>query len=369
MAKITSTVWPLDSHTRAKHEILRRYLEAWIPILAQYGFPEFLYIDGFAGPGRYEGGESGSPLIAIRAALARQSQISAKLTFHFIEEKRARAQMLSESVQSLPKPNNFEYHVHSGVTFQQAFPQIHSDYVRRSKGLPPTFAFIDPFGWAGVSFTSIRQILSYPSCEVLITFMYEEINRFLALPEQQQNFDDFFGTPEWRDSLRIVSPSERNRYLHDLYVEQLRSTAGAKFVRSFLMRNHRDVVDYYLFFATNSVRGLQRMKESMWKVDESGEFEFSDATDPNQLVLLDTKPDIGRLKSDLISRFSRQTVTIGVIEEFILADTPFRETHYKRQILRVMELAEPPEIEVIDPPASRKRGTYGDKNLRIRFLI
>ena len=39
------------------------------------------------------------------------------------------------------------------------------------------------------------------------------------------------------------------------------------------MRNERDVVDYYLFYATNNILGLKRMKEAMWRVDEAGEFD------------------------------------------------------------------------------------------------
>lgn len=50
------TIWPLDPHTLAKHEILRRYLEAWFPIVGRYSH-RIVYIDGFAGPGRYAGGE------------------------------------------------------------------------------------------------------------------------------------------------------------------------------------------------------------------------------------------------------------------------------------------------------------------------
>jgi hypothetical protein len=30
----------------------------------------------------------------------------------------------------------------------------------------------------------------------------------------------------------------------------------------------------------------------MWKVDESGEFRFSDATNPNQRVLFEKKPEV-----------------------------------------------------------------------------
>ena len=53
MASTKDTVWELEPHTRAKHEILKRYLQAWVPILSLGRFPKVLYVDGFAGPGIY----------------------------------------------------------------------------------------------------------------------------------------------------------------------------------------------------------------------------------------------------------------------------------------------------------------------------
>ena len=50
----------------------------------------------------------------------------------------------------------------------------------------------------------------------------------------------------------IVAPSARQDFLRDLYGRQLRDAAGAKYVRSFEMRNDKDVTDYFLFYATNS---------------------------------------------------------------------------------------------------------------------
>ena len=75
------------------------------------------------------------------------------------------------------------------------------------------------------------------------------------------------------------------KFLHDLYQRQLLQAAGADFVRSFAMRNERNTMDYFLFFATNNELGLEKMKEAMWRLDESGTYTFSDATDPNQSVL------------------------------------------------------------------------------------
>ena len=63
MAKLPA----IAPHTVAKHLLLKRYLDAWFPILGRYN-NRINYIDGFAGPGEYEGGEDGSPLLAIEAA-------------------------------------------------------------------------------------------------------------------------------------------------------------------------------------------------------------------------------------------------------------------------------------------------------------
>jgi hypothetical protein len=170
--------------------------------------------------------------------------------------------------------------------------------------------------------------------------MYEEINRFISHPDQVGNFDTFFGTEDWRDGVGLAGPRERNRFLHDLYMRQLKDAAGARYVRSFQMRNASKVTDYYLFYATGSLTGLKKMKEAMWSVDPSGEFTFSDATDPRQLVLFGVTPRFEDLRLQILTRFADRTTTVGEIEEYVLAETAFCHTHYKRQILRPMELAD-----------------------------
>lgn len=71
-------LWNQDSHTAAKHRVLRAYLDGWIPVLAHQalrsrayavGAPRLLLVDGFAGPGRYATGEPGSPLLMLDALL------------------------------------------------------------------------------------------------------------------------------------------------------------------------------------------------------------------------------------------------------------------------------------------------------------
>jgi len=361
-----TTTWKLDPHTRAKHEILGHYLKAWTPILSLGGFPTIAYVDGFAGPGVYSNGEDGSPIIALKVALEHQSKIKANVLFLFIEKEDDRARKLEQLVSALGLPANFRTKVVGGRTFEQGFREhlIHF-YKKQGKGLPPTFAFIDPFGWTGVPFALVREILGNPSCEVLINFMFEEINRFIGHPDQEENFNALFGTDEWRKMEKTSEKKARREFLHGLYLQQLRAGAGAKYVRSFEMRNDKDVTDYFLFFATNSPKGMSKMKEAMWKVDQSGEFRFSDATNPDQALLFTPKPDFDQLRRAICARFSGTTATVAEVEDFVLADTPYRETHYKKQVL--LPLEREGKITPVNQRKGRKAGTYADPTMGIRF--
>ncbi|MGH7096030.1 MAG: three-Cys-motif partner protein TcmP [Stellaceae bacterium] len=366
MAAPRTTVWELEPHTRAKHDILRRYLRAWMPILAQAGFPNILYIDGFAGPGRYAGGEDGSPIIAVKSALEHKARIKGNILFLFVEKEQNRAAMLRKCLDELPMPPNFQIEIAGNKKFSDAFEGLKQSYLRRARKFPPTFAFIDPFGWTGAPFDVVQFILGQPNCETFVTFMYEEINRFLGHPDQPANFDEFFGTPEWRRGIRLSLPSNRDRSLHDLYLHQLRKVAGARYVRSFRMQNESNLTDYYLFYASNSLLGLKKMKEAMWRVDESGEFTFSDATDPNQLILFSKEPRRDLLAKQLRGRFHARNVPVSEIEEFVLIETPFRETHYKG-VLKRLECSTPPALQVIEAPEGRKRGTFPSPSMILRF--
>lgn len=353
MAAPKQTVWALEPHTAAKHAILSRYLAAWLPIVSQGGFPKLAYIDAFSGPGRYSGGEDGSPVIALKAMLGHKASITAQCYFDFVERAADRAAALRSAVEQtqaeLGKPSNAHIEVHQS-TFESAYEKIGPRL--RASGTIPTFAFIDPFGWTGLPFSIVRELLNRPSTEVLVNFMFEEINRFLDHRDQTENFDQLFGCADWRDCINLSGP-ERNQALRDLYARKLGE--NAKYVRYFEMRNKSNATDYFLFFATNSLQGLKKMKEAMWKVDQGGAFNFSDATNPNQMTLFANEPQFDQLKRQIMGQFRGMRVSIEQVEEFVLTRTAFREAHFKRQVLAKVEGQ---DFEVAQSKPGRRRGTY-----------
>ena len=121
MAKSSETLWEIEPHTQAKHEILRRYLGAWFPIMGKYN-KRLIYLDGFCGPGRYKRGEDGSPIIALKQALEHKDRLKRNdITFLFIDEREDRIQHLTTELATMDIPINWnvrarvadERHVHT----------------------------------------------------------------------------------------------------------------------------------------------------------------------------------------------------------------------------------------------------------------
>lgn len=327
MAKPQSTLWNIDPHTQAKHEILHRYLQAWFPILASSD-RSLLYIDGFCGPGRYLGGEDGSPLVALKAATAANLQVP--VTFWFIDEKKSRIDHLNDEISRLQLPSNFFINVHVG-NFTESYPKV----IKHSSALDsPTFAFIDPFGYKDIPYELVTELLQRKSCEIFVNVMVEFMNRFLETDDAKvrEHIRKAFGTD---DCLRIAESAGQDRLLQmrNLYESQLRKSAN--FVRSFEMSNVSQRTIYYLFFASNHELGHYRMKEAMWKVDPAGEFRFTDRTNRQLNVLGDKVHNTASLLSQLEERFAGEgLVPVEKIKRFVRNETAFLEPHLSEGLKR-----------------------------------
>ena len=358
---ITSTIWPLQPHTEAKHIILKKYLDAWLPILTKYQ-GRVIFIDGFAGPGGYTGGEDGSPIIALKAVMNHKIPIKAEVVFLFIEKDKERYEFLKNKIKKMSLKENMKYKCINDE-FANVIGSILDDIEKNNHNLAPTFVFIDPFGFSGIPMQIIKRLMKNKKCEVLISFMYEDISRFIGLSQNEENGKKLFENEEWKLIIQRDS-KEKEKLLHQLYQNQLRNFAEIKYVKSFKMKNKFNKSDYYLFFGTNNELGLEKMKEAMWQADASGKFEFSDVTsEPTQTLLSPKQPNYSLLKTLIMKKFKGQKVKTEDLRKFVVLDTPFLRTHYKSEILRPMEEKE--EIKVLD--SRKKRFSYPD-GVTIEFL-
>ena len=329
--------WILGEHTRVKHEILNKYLTPWIFKLGSRN-KQLLYIDGFAGRGEYldENGEIvdvGSPIIAMRKAQEHKDKVPNFLC-KFIEKNennyRNLCNLVEREKESCLHP---KIEIFSG-DFETEMIKLLDKYDDK---LPPTFCFIDPFGF-DAPFTVIKRLMAIPRTEIFFNFMFRDINRFLSSPKHHNVLFSLYGTDEWKNySDKSLSPYERESGLVNLYRKQLHDEAEVKFTMPFMVRMpDKRQTAYYLIHATNSFDGFKLMKDIMSKKSSGEIFGYMGPEDgQTSLGNFDLTP----LQNNLLRIYTGQTISFKDIiyrsyniEEII----QFREKDY-REVLKGLE--------------------------------
>lgn len=207
-----------------KHALLKRYLPVFVGKTGSTSGGTVFYIDAFAGPGEYDDGEMGSPLIALdlHYALRRHRNLRGicieKDTQHFAD--------LSERLKRVPG-----WDVMHG-TAEDCLPAA----LKRAEG-HPTFVFLDPFALKGMSFDTILTALKrVGKTELLIRVHTEAVNRIAGVVMSQKKTaaqresvmaanDNFLGGDWWRSLPSLGTDEFVPDVLHE-YVTRLANKGG-----------------------------------------------------------------------------------------------------------------------------------------------
>lgn len=367
------TIWPASPHTRAKHRILKGYLEAWMAILSHQssriprGSKEILYVDGFAGPGIYEGGEPGSPVIAIRTALDHTASLPVPVRYVFIEYDKPRFASLVNEIEKLSSETTASQQISNVECFRGDCSRVLTEYVRRAaaenRKFGPAMVFLDQFGYSQISIELIEQLLRWPQCEVFSYLNWDHLNQYLTDPSKAAGVTKAFGSDVWEQA-KSMPTVERRSFLLTEYRRSLKERARAQFVLDFAMYDENDSLLHWLFFCTNNIRGLEEMKKAMRRVDDTGSFRFCDKDDPNQLLLLSGCDD-DWLANELASRLAARVMTAKEVKAYVLCETPC--DLFKKALIK---LEKAKQLSIVDAPTGRRAGSFPDKSLstiRIRF--
>ncbi|MEW6446658.1 MAG: three-Cys-motif partner protein TcmP [Bacillota bacterium] len=385
----SSVLWEKEPHTEMKHEILRRYLAAWLPILGSW-HGRIGIIDGFAGPGEYVGGEPGSPVIILEAILAHKLKDRfPEIVLLFVEKDTNRARHLEDLLVNrypVEKTEDGIYYLENKKInlqiikgeFAPILEEILNDLQEKGALMVPCFGFIDPFGPAGMPMRLIAGFMKHRWSEVFINFPFDKINRFIGVPEYEKTLDEAYGCPDWREIRSLPPGKQRHEKIHELYLSQLHDIAGVNFTLLFTMRDAKNRDLYHLIFGTKHIKGLDEMKQAMWRVDPTGNFQFSDFSyDPNQLKLFPSTPDFNELAVLIWGRFKGRSMRIQEVEEWVITGTKRYASNHVRRALTLLEeqgkvkkftgVFKPGQGWVKDQPYLRKGAFPEEKNIIIEF--
>lgn len=368
MADPKATVYDADPHTQAKHRILEEYLKRWMPILARQSEllgrkGRLLYVDGFAGAGEYTGNTPGSPLVAIHTAIRYGRQFTVPIVIKFIELRPDRTAHLKRLVDGLRPQIELATNLFVDDPAQgdceAAILDLIDEHERNKRRLGPALFFLDQFGYSSFSMNLVGRILKHEVCEVFSYLNWNLLHPFITDQTKWAGIARAFGGDEWRQVIGLNGQEKEDRF-RDIYMRALRDRAGAKYCYPFAMRDHHHRIIYWLFFCTNSLRGLEEMKKAMWAVDKSGGFEFSDkhASSAGSLFTCDDNWLADTLFRDLDGR----EMTVGAVKEHVLVFTPCYS--YKSAL---GQLERDDKLEVTFSPVKRRRNEFPDEKIKVRF--
>ena len=329
-----------------KARIVSNYFEAWASVMAgavsQRPNRRIGYIDLFAGPGAYSDGKPSTPLLVLKSAIDHpRDSVRNSLVAYFNDGSKANAGALRRNIDQLP---GVETLVHRPVVTSR---EINEKFVEEfsQKQLPPSFTFIDPFGYKGLSRQLIRSVSRDWGCDCVFFFNYSRINAAITNLTLEDNIKLLFGS-ERVNCLRAMLPSLNPLLRQAAILEALVATLKklqptTTHVLPFIFKSSAaDRTSHMLIFVSKHFKGYSIMKDIMAKESSTAEqgvpsFTYSSADASTPLLLPFTQP-LSDLRASLLNQFAGDERTLGQIYEAHSPDTPFVEKNY-RDVLKQLE--------------------------------
>jgi three-Cys-motif partner protein len=348
-----------EDQSEVKARIVSKYFGAWAKIIGPISTAERIgYIDLFCGPGRYKDGSKSTPLMVLEQAVG-NDLMRQRLVTMFNDQDPDHTKNLNDEIAKI-----------AGIETLKFAPAIYNDVVGdemtaklNSISLIPSFSFIDPFGYKGLSLGLVQAAIKSWGCDCVFFFNYNRINAGITNPVVDTHIKALFGEQRANELKAAVvgkTPIQREALVLEHLVAAIRELGG-KFVLPFRFRNANGTRStHHLMFVTKHVLGYEIMKEIMAKESSTHDqgvpsFEYSPA-DANTPFLFSLLKPLEGLVNELADKFAGRTLTMIDVYNEHHVDTPFIKKNYKVALLK-LEAAN--RIQATSAK-KRRKGTFAD---------
>jgi three-Cys-motif partner protein len=357
--------------SQTKIAIVTKYFAAWAKILGGFSV-RLAYLDLYCGPGRYvENNEPSTPVLIIEHIIA-DPKLREKVETHFNDEKPDHTEALKENLEALPGYETLRFKpVITTGTVDRGF-EAKLDKI----GKVPTFSFVDPFGYKGVTLKLLQRMLAGFGCDLVLFFSYNRINAAITNDNVEDHIVALFGAERFEELKRKLagkSPQKREIIILDTFAQALKAM-GFKYVHPFtFMQPEKQRVSHHLIFVSKSYKGYQVMKSITGKESSSHEegvpsFGYAPAVSEEMTPLLfEFARPLEQLGAMLMDEYAGQTITFGNLFHEHNVGRRYVERNYRDALL---ELEEEGKVKV--EMDTKRRSNKGKLTLpthaRITFL-
>jgi three-Cys-motif partner protein len=325
-----------------KTKIVVDYFGVWANIMKRATRSgKIAYFDFYSGPGTYDDLTESTPLQIMRTILG-DEQLR-KITLTIFEDKSPDAvHSLSRGLSALEGIASLAHEpsISEGESMRKQVEEVF-----KTQAIIPTFMFLDPFGYAGLTRELMQAILKDWGCEIVFYFNFNRINGALRNPKVRSHMDKLFGRERVGNAQATLNDAPDEATRERIVLGALREALydiGAKHVLAYGFRKTTGALGHHLVFATKNSSPAQRiMKDIMSRAssvidaDGVGSFEFNPAHDGSVLLIDQDKPPMMQLCDDLLETFRGQALTVTQVYEHHNETTPFTLKNYQ-DALRIL---------------------------------
>lgn len=356
--------------SQIKSRIVSKYFWAWAKVIisaARSHSQRIAYLDLFAGPGRYRDGTVSTPVQVLRQAIADPTMCE-MLVSVFNDKDKVNASSLRKTLLEI---SGIEKLKHKPVVRCEEVGEKIVQMFERTR-LVPTFFFVDPWGYKGLSLALINSVLKNWGCDCIFFFNYNRINMGLNNNLVREHMNVLFGEERAdlvRAKLKGLDPSERENLIVEELTHALKEM-GADYVLPFTFKNAGDTrTTHHLIFCSKHFRGYEIMKGIMARESTEQDqgvpsFKYSPATEKYPTLFELTRP-LDDLEDMLLYEFKGQSLTMKRIYESHSVGRPYIKANYKKALANL----ESRGLIRASPPAVKRRSTKGIPTFADNVLV
>ncbi len=331
-----------SERSRIKSEIVKGYWSFYLTFMASKiksgSVGGIGFFDLFCGKGVYDDGSESTPIKVIKSVIEKGID-KKKLVMVFAD---AEEDVVSEFERNVDRIENVESIRESIHIIHHRTGKSMVDWIRGVK-LPPTFFFIDPFGYKGISLDLILAATESFGCDCIFFFNYNRINMSIKNKSLLIPVNEFLGE-DLAESLRerierACNPHERRSIILEAIFSVLRDNKRYVFPFTFSFESERKI-SHDIMLVTKHPIGVGAFKDVASKFgfmseDEIPTYEFCDADRSLFPLLSEFSKTLDDLKGHLLRKYAGKRLTIKEIFEDDQQYGPFVRKNYKRAVIEL----------------------------------
>ena len=355
-----------------KSRIVSKYFSVWASVIlsTQKKFQQFTqkmaYVDLFAGPGRYDSQSKSTPLLVLETILNNPDLTDRVITL-FNDKDAANIKSLENAINQLDGIKRLKY---PPAFFNEEVGDSIAELFSKSS-VVPTFFFVDPWGYKGLSLNLVSSIIKDWGCDCIFFFNYNRVNMGVGNPRIRQHMVSLFGEERLEfvqnECNKATSPIEREAIVVQELCVALKQS-GSTFVLPFRFKNDDgNRTSHHLVFLSKHFRGYEIMKDIMYAESSSNtggvaSFEYNPRDmhyKQGSFFDLLSRP-LDDLRDILLHEYGGKTISFTELYEKHSVDTPFVKRNYKDALI---DLLERDLISAKNPITGKppRKGSFSDK--------